>query len=158
MIKMKDDKQDNSGVITLPPLIYLAFLIVSLILHLLLPINPLSNVLLQFGLGLPLIGIGFLVSIWAVKTLRRGGATEKVYEPTAKIVVNGPYRFTRNPIYLSFTSIYLGLAISFNSLWPILLLPLLLLVIQSGVINREERYLERKFGKEYIKYKNNVRR
>ena len=73
-------------------------------------------------------------------------------------MVDGPYWFTRNPLYLAATLIYAGIAVRFNALWAALLLPLVLGVVQRGVIEREERYLERKFGEEYIRYKAQVRR
>jgi protein-S-isoprenylcysteine O-methyltransferase Ste14 len=72
--------------------------------------------------------------------------------------MEGPFRHTRNPGYLSLTMIYAGLASLANALWAILLLPAALLVIQRGVIEREERYLERRFGEEYLRYKARVRR
>ena len=74
------------------------------------------------------------------------------------MVTQGPFRYTRNPAYLSMTIIYTGISSLVNALWAILLLPVALLVIQRGVIEREERYLERKFGEEYIRYKAQVRR
>ena len=70
----------------------------------------------------------------------------------------GPFRYTRNPGYLSMAMIYAGIAARANALWAILVLPVALLVIQRGVIEREERYLERKFGEEYLRYKTTVRR
>jgi protein-S-isoprenylcysteine O-methyltransferase Ste14 len=74
------------------------------------------------------------------------------------IVVEGPYRFTRNPLYVASALIYAGIAVRLNGLWAALLLPLVLGVVDRGVIEREERYLERKFGEEYLRYKAQVRR
>ena len=70
----------------------------------------------------------------------------------------GPLRLTRNPFYLSLTLLYTGMALMVNSLWTILLLPGALIVIRYGVINREERFLEQKFGEQYLGYKAKVRR
>jgi protein-S-isoprenylcysteine O-methyltransferase Ste14 len=72
--------------------------------------------------------------------------------------MHGPFRFSRNPQYLSVNIIYTGIAISFNALWPIVFLPVVLVIMREGVIKREERYLERKFGEEYLSYKARVRR
>ena len=72
--------------------------------------------------------------------------------------MHGPFRFSRNPQYVSVNIIYVGIAISFNALWPIAFLPVVLLIMTEGVIKREERYLERKFGAEYLSYKARVRR
>jgi protein-S-isoprenylcysteine O-methyltransferase Ste14 len=74
------------------------------------------------------------------------------------LVVDGPFRFTRNPLYLSLTLLYSGTALLLNLLWVVLLLPIALVIMQFGVISREERYLEKKFGQEYLRYKTRVRR
>lgn len=104
-----------------------------------------------------MISIGVLVLAWAVRALRRADTDLTFSEPTKVLVEQGPFGFSRNPIYLSFALIYLGIAISLNALWPILFFLVMLLVVQRGVIDREERYLERKFGEEYLRYKSRVR-
>jgi protein-S-isoprenylcysteine O-methyltransferase Ste14 len=86
------------------------------------------------------------------------GTSPDYYRPATVLVVHGPFRFSRNPQYLSVTILYLGVAISVNALWPIVLLPVVLLVFTIGVIWREERYLERRFGERYLRYKARVRR
>ncbi len=88
----------------------------------------------------------------------RAGTSPDPSKPTTKIVIDGPFRFSRNPIYLSFTVIYVGITFSTNAVWPLLLLPLAILVVRRGVIDREERYLEEKFGQEYMQYRARVRR
>ncbi len=90
--------------------------------------------------------------------MHRAGTNVNPYKPTSGLVVNGPFRFTRNPIYLAFTLLYGGIAALVNALWAILLLPILLVIMRCGVIEREERYLEQKFGQEYLRYKERVRR
>ena len=79
-------------------------------------------------------------------------------QPTTTIVTSGPFRFTRNPIYTSLTLLYIGIALIVNSLLTILLLPIILVLMNVGVIAREERYLERKFGTQYLAYKQRVHR
>jgi protein-S-isoprenylcysteine O-methyltransferase Ste14 len=110
------------------------------------------------SLGWPLLGGGVLLLGWFEWTLRHAGTPASPYKPVSHIVTGGPFRYTRNPGYLSMTMIYTGIASLANALWAILLLPVALLVIQRGVIEREERYLERKFGDEYLSYKAHVRR
>jgi protein-S-isoprenylcysteine O-methyltransferase Ste14 len=73
-------------------------------------------------------------------------------------VTDGPFRYTRNPIYVALTLFYLGIGVVLNALWVLLLIVPLIVVMQLGVITREERYLERKFGDEYLRYKARVRR
>jgi protein-S-isoprenylcysteine O-methyltransferase Ste14 len=90
--------------------------------------------------------------------MRRVETNASPYKPSTSIVTSGPYRFTRNPIYVGFTLMYLGLSIFANALWPVLLLPGVITMMRRGVIEREEAYLERKFGEEYLSYKERVRR
>ena len=78
--------------------------------------------------------------------------------PTTTIVDTGPFRFTRNPIYVGMMLGLIGLAIAFNSLWLLMTLALFALIIRYGVITREEAYLERKFGDVYRRYRARVRR
>ena len=75
------------------------------------------------------------------------------YKPATTIVTGGPFRYTRNPLYLSMTLIYGGIAALANALPAALLLPIVLRLMRRSVIEREECYLERKFGDEYIEYK-----
>ena len=79
-------------------------------------------------------------------------------KPTTAIVATGPYRFTRNPMYVGLAALYLGITLWVDSLWPVLFLPAVLFMIQRFVIAREERYLEAKFGDQYRGYKARVRR
>jgi protein-S-isoprenylcysteine O-methyltransferase Ste14 len=90
--------------------------------------------------------------------MRRAGTNVNPTEPTTILVVEGPFKFTRNPLYLSLTLFYAGVAILMNALWAMLMLPAVLFLVNRGVIEREERYLERKFGEQYTQYKERVRR
>jgi protein-S-isoprenylcysteine O-methyltransferase Ste14 len=90
--------------------------------------------------------------------MKRAGTNVDPREPTTAIVTGGPYRFTRNPLYLSMTLVYAGITALANALPAALLLPAVLAFMRRGVIEREERYLERKFGDEYMDYKARVRR
>jgi protein-S-isoprenylcysteine O-methyltransferase Ste14 len=105
-----------------------------------------------------IFAIAFALAIWAIVTIRKAGTQVETYKPTTAIVENGPYRFTRNPIYLGMVLGLIGLAIAFDSLWILAALVLFYLVIRYGVIAREEAYLERKFGDVYLGYKSRVRR
>jgi protein-S-isoprenylcysteine O-methyltransferase Ste14 len=78
--------------------------------------------------------------------------------PVPRLTTEGPFRYTRNPGYLGLAIIYAGIAVLRNALWAILFLPVVLYVIEREVIGREERYLERTFGEEYLAYKARVRR
>ena len=95
---------------------------------------------------------------WAIVTITRAGSNVPTNLPTTTIVESGPYRFTRNPIYLGMLLGLIGLAIVFDNLWLLLMLVPFALVIRYGVVAREEAYLERKFGDAYRRYCARVRR
>jgi protein-S-isoprenylcysteine O-methyltransferase Ste14 len=95
---------------------------------------------------------------WAIVTVTRAGSNVPTNRPTTSIVESGPYRFTRNPIYLGMFLGLIGLAIAFDTLWLLLMLVPFALVIRYGVVAREEAYLERKFGDVYRGYRSRVRR
>ncbi len=154
---MTDDERDNAGVVAPPPLIYLGSLLLGLLLN-----RKFAAPFLPRGmrrlLGWPLLGGGVLLAGWFFRTMRRFDTPVDPREPVSSLVTSGPFRYTRNPAYLAFTMVYAGIASLANALWAILLLFPTLLVMRRGVIEREERYLEREFGEEYLRYKARVRR
>jgi protein-S-isoprenylcysteine O-methyltransferase Ste14 len=152
-----DAAPDKPGVIAPPPVIYLAGLAVAFALDALWPVAVLPETL-QYAVGLPLIGLGLLIIALAFRRFRRAGTHIEPYKPTTAIVTDGLYGASRNPIYAALTGIALGIGIAADNVWvPPILVPTLL-VMRYGVIAREERYLEGKFGDEYRRYKANVRR
>ena len=90
---------------------------------------------------------------WFLRTIREAEVPIRTDRPVPRLTTEGPFRHSRNPSYLALAMVYAGIAVLRNSLWAILLLPLVVLVIQREVIGREERYLERAFGEEYLAYK-----
>jgi protein-S-isoprenylcysteine O-methyltransferase Ste14 len=151
------DEQDNPGGWVPPPLTYLLTLLLGLVLdrrsHL-----PFLHHRVAGVLGWPLVGGGMALATWFIRTMRGADTTLALNKPVYSLVQDGPFRYSRNPGYLSLAMIYAGIAILRNALWPILLLPLVLVVTQRELIEREERYLERTFGEEYLAYKRRVRR
>ncbi len=153
-----DRKVDMPGVVP-APLVYVPALLSGLLLHSAFPFTLLATFFLfPLAIGLPIIGVGVFFLIWAGRTMRLAGTSPNPTKPTTKIVVEGPFRFSRNPIYLSFTLIYLGITIATNALWPLLLLPVVLVIVQLRALYPEEKYLEQRFGEEYLRYKARVRR
>jgi protein-S-isoprenylcysteine O-methyltransferase Ste14 len=150
-------RQDTPGVIAPPPLIYLTALVIGLGLGYLAP-TPFLPGSLAYGLGAVLILIGAWIIISARRMMLRAGTAIRPTIPTTALVTTGPFRFTRNPLYVGATLIYVGIAVAARSLWAIALLLVVLAVMQRGVIDREEHYLERKFGADYVRYKERVRR
>jgi protein-S-isoprenylcysteine O-methyltransferase Ste14 len=157
---MADDgrgKADNPGVIAPPPFIYAGSLATGLLVNRRLRLRFLPRRLGR-TLGPLLILCGFLVGFSGFREVRRAGSNVDPYKPVTAVVTGGPYRFTRNPMYLGFTLMYVGISALANALLPILVLPAILQLMKRGVIEREERYLERKFGEEYLQFKESVRR
>ena len=103
-------------------------------------------------------GVSLVLFFWAVYSMRRGGASIPTGEPTERIVFGGPYRFSRNPIYLAMLLLQIGISFWANSVWFLLFAASFAALLVWGVILREERYLERKFGADYEAYKTLVRR
>ena len=154
---MADDAQDTPGIRVPPPPVYLLALLLGLLLDRKanVPLLPRGVVRL---LGWPLVGGGMALAVWFARTMRSADTTIRIDKPVSSLVQDGPFRYTRNPGYVALTMIYTGIATLRNALWAILLLPLVLYVIERKVIEREERYLERTFGEEYLAYKARVRR
>jgi len=154
---VETESRDRAGVITPPPFLYLIALAIGLLVDWLYPVQVLSTPF-AIGIGLLLIAAAGPIVISALRAFSRAKTTFDVRKPTSAIVTNGPYRFSRNPSYVSLTLLYGGIACLVNSLWVLLMVVPVVTVMHFGVIKREERYLEAKFGDEYRDYKTTVRR
>ena len=108
--------------------------------------------------GPAVVGAALTLFAWAIVTMRRGNASIPTHTPTDALVCSGPFTLSRNPIYLSMVALMLGLALWADSLWFLGLAVLMVFLLSWGVIAREERYLEQKFGGSYSRYKSRVRR
>ncbi|MGB9428872.1 MAG: isoprenylcysteine carboxylmethyltransferase family protein [Gammaproteobacteria bacterium] len=153
-------QHDVSGVRFPPPLYYLIGLLVGFGIYLLFPVKlakP-SHGLIVHVLGAIWILLGLLLFIWALLTFRRVGTSPIPHVPTAVLTPDGPYRMTRNPMYLAMALISVGIGLAVNMLWPLLSVPVTLVLIDRLVITKEERYLETKFGDTYRQYTSRVRR
>ena len=157
---MQNGLPDNAKVIAPPPLIFAVTLATGLLLHAKIPVRRAFSLprMTRFVLGGSLIGFGVMLITLAFGALRRAQTNVDPRMPTTAVVVEGPYRFTRNPIYLSFALLYAGIATLFNAIGAMVLFPAFLFFLRRGVIDREERYLERKFGEQYLSYKRKVPR
>ena len=149
--------RDIPGVIAPPPLIFLAGLAVGFGLEALLPGSSVPDAVAWIlGGGLLVAGLALLFSFERAFVQKKTPANP--WRPTTAVATDGPYRLTRNPAYVGMALVYLGIALLSQALWVLLPLPVVLAIIDRGVIAREERYLERKFGREYLDYKRSVRR
>jgi protein-S-isoprenylcysteine O-methyltransferase Ste14 len=130
------EKQDTPGVIAPPPLIYLVAVVIGLVLRYLAPAAFLLRGL-DYTLGAVLIVIAVGFSLWGVRVMRLAGTSAKPTVPTTALVTTGPFRFSRNPLYVSLTLFYLGIAIVAQSLWAIALLFVVLAVMSMGETTNE---------------------
>jgi protein-S-isoprenylcysteine O-methyltransferase Ste14 len=146
----------NLGIMR-PPWVYLGAIALGLLMHVALPVRLVSR-----AVSVPLGGTTVLVAVAlflsAVRTFRTAGTPVPGNRPTTTIVRTGPYRCSRNPIYLSFSLLQLGVAFWVNSLWLLVTLIPAVALMSFVVIPREEQYLETRFPSDYLPYKASVRR
>ena len=154
---MAESEQDTARPVVPPPVVYLGALVIGLLLGVVFP-TPFLSGWIPVAIGVVLVAIGLVGAVSAIATMRRTGESPIPTAPTRTLVVNGPFQFTRNPIYLSFTLIDVGIAIAFSALWVLALLVPVLLIMDRIVIVSEEQYLERRLGDAYMRYKARVRR
>jgi len=148
---------DTPGVVARPPLVFFGSLLAGLGFHLAWPLRLLPGGTHPAWGGVVVAG-GIVLFVLAVRELRAAGTGIRTCHPTTFLVQRGPYRVSRNPIYLAFALLQLGVAVLVNSAWILGTLIPALGVVRYGVIAREEAYLERKFGESYRRYRASVRR
>jgi protein-S-isoprenylcysteine O-methyltransferase Ste14 len=151
------DQPEHSGVLIPPPFFYVIPLGIGVLIHRLHPISLMPREVAVL-LGIPLAVLGIALIAFAMVLFFRARTSPIPIKPTTAIVETGPYRFTRNPMYLGLALLYLGVTLWVDTFWPLLFLPLVIFMVQRFVIAREERYLEAKFGESYRGYKGRVRR
>src|SRR5665213_3250224 len=154
-----ENKKDNPGVYIPPPLFYVVIFLAALFLQNKFPINA----ILFRGQGFKILGIIFIfiALFFLIKSLRQfiqSKNTVVTMLPASSLQTTGIYRITRNPMYLGLAIVYLGLSCLIGNWWNFILFPFLLLLVQQYIISKEEKYLDRRFGKEYAAYKHKVRR
>jgi protein-S-isoprenylcysteine O-methyltransferase Ste14 len=152
------DTTDTANVIIRPPIAWAVAVLAGLALNSLMPLPFVPAVVPAGWLGAIVFAIALALVAWAIATITWAGSNVPANRPTTTVVDTGPYRFTRNPIYLGMVLGLIGLSIAFDSLWLLLTLVPFALVIRYGVVAHEEAYLERKFGDVYRRYRTRVRR
>ncbi len=148
---------DHPHVLVFPPLLVAGTLAAGLLLHALDP-HALVPRSLRFWIGVPLFIAGVALGSWGHRVMKRAGTNVNPSRPVTRLVTGGPFRLSRNPLYVSIALVYAGIACSVNALWLGILFIPLLVVLHLGVIAREERFLEARFGDEYRTYRARVRR
>jgi protein-S-isoprenylcysteine O-methyltransferase Ste14 len=141
-----------------PPVLYIGALLIGVALQAVFPFRLFSASYAHVLFGALLIALSATFARWSFLSMRRIGTTANPRKPSEALATSGPFRYSRNPIYVAMTGLYVGLAFILNSVWLLLWLGPLLLLMDSGVIRREERYLSGKFGDAYAAYQSKVRR
>ena len=143
--------------IALPPIIFLGCAVLGSLLQFIFPIRVMRYSV-SLSLGVVLAVLSASLAIWAVRVMSAAGTNVRPDRPALTIVRSGPYRFTRNPMYLSLCLLQLALGLVLDGWIPLLFTIPLILILHFGVILREESYLEAKFGEQYLALKREVRR
>ena len=151
------EQDDHSGAVTVPPLIFAAAFAVGLVLDRIWP-APLMPEAVQYALAAILAAASLAVAAATVLMFRKHRTTIHVHRPSTALITGGPFRFSRNPAYVALVLLYAAAAIAVDSAWILVMLVPAIIVLQQGVIVREERYLERRFGDVYRDYRTRVRR
>jgi protein-S-isoprenylcysteine O-methyltransferase Ste14 len=146
------------GVVVLPPVLFALTLLAGTVLSWASPLPFWDARWPRRVAGAALFAVGLAFALWGERAMHRAGTNLRADRPSTAIVDDGPFRYTRNPLYLSVTTMFLGVAFLANSAWLLLLLVPMALVLHFGIVRREERYLEAKFGEPYRAYRARVRR
>jgi len=151
------NRPDNPGVRVPPPVFYALAVLVGYVLNRRWPL-PIGGGASVQALAWLLVGVWLVLGGSGIGTFRRSRTSMVPIRPATTLVIAGPYRFTRNPMYVALAALTLALGLFVNSWWPIVLLVPVLFVVRAFVIGPEERYLERRFGADYLAYTQRVRR
>ena len=149
---------DHADVRVLPPVLFLASILAGLLLQWAVPLGFAGGSTGRVALGLALVAAGIAAGAWTIVWMRRTKQDPDPRKPTPELIVGGPFRYSRNPIYVGMALIQFGLGVALGNGWILLLLPLTLALLQVAVIAKEEEYLDRKFGEAYRGYRSSVRR
>ena len=139
-----------------PPTYFLIFLLLAILLHFVLPVIQIINSPYKY-IGILLLGIGIWLNMWADGLFKRKNTTVKPFEKSSALILDGPFRFSRHPMYLGMVIALLGVAIILGSLITFLVPIAFFVSMQIVFIRHEEKALEQTFGQEYLDYKNRVR-
>jgi protein-S-isoprenylcysteine O-methyltransferase Ste14 len=150
-------KPDTAGIRIPPPVYYVAAFLVGVVLELVFPTSwPSTGV--RVAVAVIASGAWLVLDGAATVFFRRAGTSMIPMNPTTALVTSGPYRVTRNPMYVGMAFLYVAFAFAFGVMWALVFLPAVIVIVDRFVIAREEPYLERKFGQAYRDYKARVRR
>lgn len=152
-----EQKTDHAPVVVNPFVIYFGLAAAAILLQRILPLPFVSQSTARV-LGAFLIALNFIFGLPALRDMLQAKTSPNPHRPSTVLVLSGNYRFTRNPMYIGLTLMFAGLLTFFEISWGLLFVPLVVWLITIWVIVPEEKYLEKKFGDEYLLYKSKVRR
>ena len=155
---MTTDNNDNPGVIAFPPLILLVSAVISSLVHFFLVQVPIMNYRACLICGIVLVILAPTLALSALVTMKMAGTNVNPAKPALTIVRGGPFRFTRNPMYVALCLLQIALGFFLNDWITLLFVVPLALIMHYGVVLREESYLTAKFGEPYLELKREVRR
>src|SRR3954468_18484859 len=150
-------RSDVPNVVILPPLLYAVALAIGLLLQWIAP-RPITPSNARYWIGGILLASGVFLAMLGRRVMERAGTNVNPTLPSTALVATGPFLFSRNPLYVALTLIYIGLALLANALWVLVLIIPVAVLMHYGVVRREERYLDAKFGEAYRGYRSRVRR
>jgi protein-S-isoprenylcysteine O-methyltransferase Ste14 len=150
--------QDHANVLVMPPLLYLGALVFGIVAQWIVAWRLPGPAALRWALGAALLAGGIALALAFARAFERSGQDKNPNTPTPAVISEGLYRYSRNPAYVSLTAILLGLGLLLNNVWLLLVAIPVVAIMNFAVIHREEAYLERTFGDEYLRYKADVRR
>ena len=155
---MDETPNEHAGVLIRPPIVWVLVVAGGLLLRKWVPLGFIPQGWPYHWIGGFVFVLAVVLAVWAFVTFRSFRADVDTHTPTTYVETGGPFAWSRNPIYLSMLISLVGLAIAFNTLWIIIGLAGWYPVMRWGVISREEAYLERMFGDDYLAYRSRVRR
>ena len=151
------EKNDNPGVKLAPPIVYLGLGLIGVGMEYVIPlsigIDSPSNYLGVGVIIVSIVSLGFMF-----KLFKRYETEIDPWKTTSKIITTGPYKYSRNPVYIFACGVPIGLGIAFNTYWALFAFIPALIIVYYTAVKKEEKYLETKFGQEYLDYKAKVRR
>ncbi|MEW8276480.1 MAG: isoprenylcysteine carboxylmethyltransferase family protein [Candidatus Thiodiazotropha taylori] len=153
----RNRSEDHADVILPPPVIHIVSIGLGGVIGNYFPM-PLPHWVILQWIGVMLSVMAIAITLWGMRVFQVSRNPVAPNQPVTRLMVSGPYRFTRNPLYLSLILLQLGVALFFLNGWMVLLLAPVVVFVRYYVVAREEAYLLRRFGTDYQAYQNRVRR
>ncbi len=153
---MKFSQEDHAQVITQAEYVFLISLFLGFLINLFWPVHFPFPKFIHITLGIAVVMIGVLIYLLSAQQFQKARTYSSPYKPAKSLITMGPYKRFRHPMYLGRLLQHIGMGVIFGNIWILILVIPALIIVWFGVIIPEERYLERRFGQKYLKYKNST--